>query len=284
MPRRFGVVTTCSASGWEEYGARMAQSFLEYFPEDVRLYLYADFKVRLIDDRLEVRRIPEGCADLVAFQNEHSVFDFAGGQGIADSRHDTAYNGNVIWNALKFSHKVFTVEHAVLNAEEDVMIWLDADTVAFDHLSRDLLESTIPANCMLGYLGRSWKYSEWGYVAYNLAHPATRQFASAMASMFRSGSIYSLKEWHDSYVFDVVRTYFERCLGAQDHNISQAVSDLDHVFVNCELGRYLDHLKGARKAEGRSRARDLRMHDDVAYWQGPQGDGPSRPAAEAEAK
>ena len=280
MARRFGVLTTCSAGGWDEYGSRMVESCLKFLPEGVRLYLYTDFKVRRPSDRLVVRKIPEVCPDLVEFQNTHGVFDFATGGGVAESQHDTAYNSHIIWNALKFSHKVFTVEHAVLNAEdEDVMVWLDADTLAFDRLDQDLLEATIPASCMLGYLGRSWKYSECGYVAYNLGHPATRMFASAMASMYKSGSVYSLKEWHDSYVFDVMREFFERNLGVQNHNISRDVAEFDHVFVNCELGRRLDHLKGPRKAQGRSRARDLHTHDDIAYWQVPPSDADGPPVA-----
>jgi hypothetical protein len=166
-----------------------------------------------------------------------------------------------------FSFKVFTVEHAVLNAEEDeVMVWLDADSLAFDSVDADLLESTIPADAMLGYLGRSWKYSECGYVAYNLGHPATAAFVTAVADMYRTGAIFSLKEWHDSYVFDVVREHFEQRLGAHTFNISADVADLDHVFVNSDLGRRIDHLKGGRKSEGRSRSSDLQRHADVAYW------------------
>jgi hypothetical protein len=75
-----------------------------------------------------------------------------------------------------------------------------------------------------------------------------------------------LKEWHDSYVFDVVREHFEQRLGAHTFNISADVADLDHVFVNSDLGRRIDHLKGGRKSEGRSRSSDLQRHADVAYW------------------
>lgn len=265
--RRFAVVTTCSEAGWKEYASKMVESVLEHFPAQVRVYLYVDFKVRISDPRLVVRQIPELCTDLVAFQNRLSALDFGRGERAGARGHEKAFDGPMIWNARKFSFKVFTVEHAVLNAEEDeVMVWLDADSLAFDSVDADLLESTIPADAMLGYLGRSWKYSECGYVAYNLGHPATAAFVTAVADMYRTGAIFSLKEWHDSYVFDVVREHFEQRLGAHTFNISADVADLDHVFVNSDLGRRIDHLKGGRKSEGRSRSSDLQRHADVAYW------------------
>lgn len=270
--RRFAIVTTCSEAGWAEYGANMVRSVLAHFPAEVRIYLYVDFKVRLSHDRLVVRQIDEHCPDLVAFQNRLSALDFGRGERLAARGHEKGFDAEMIWNARKFSFKVFTVEHAVLGAaDDDVVVWLDADSLAFDTVDQDLLESTAPIDLMLGYLGRSWKYSECGYVAYNQRHPMTDAFVRAVADMYRTGSIFSLKEWHDSYVFDVVRAHFEQRLGVQTHNISQGVGDLDHVFVNSELGRHIDHLKGGRKGEGRSRASDIKAHSDVAYWAAPEG-------------
>jgi len=281
VSKTFGVVTTCSQQGWGEYGSKMVNGFLKHFPEDVRLYLYVDFKKPIAHERVIVRSIPELCADLVAFQDETARFDFARGERVCHSGHEVAYDASLIWNARKFSFKVFVVEHAVLNAAEDVMIWLDADSVAFDDVPLELLDATIPADCMIGYLGRSWKYSECGYVAYNTARPLTRRFVSSVAGMYRTGAIYSLKEWHDSYVFDVVRREFETRLGARSFNISKDVADIDHVFVNSEIGRHVDHLKGGRKADGHSRPGDVVRHADVAYWATVAGSAVTTAAAEA---
>ena len=264
--RRYAVVTTCSEAGWSEYASKMVASLLEHFPKSVSIYLYVDFRVKLSDPRLVVRMIDETCPDLVDFHNRLSALDFGRGARIASRGHEKAFDAAMLWNARKFSFKVFSVEHAVLNSDEDVMIWLDADSLAFDAVSEDLLGSTIPETAMAGYLGRSWKYSECGYVAYNKHHPLTEAFVRAVADMYRTGSVFSLKEWHDSYVFDVVREHFELRLGASTFNISSAVANLDHVFVNSDLGRHIDHLKGGRKEEGHSRPKDVQRHADVAYW------------------
>jgi hypothetical protein len=41
-----------------------------------------------------------------------------------------------------------------------------------------------------------------------------------------------------------------------------------HPFINSELGRYMDHVKGKRKEQGMSRAKEIIMHTDHPYWQG----------------
>ena len=46
-----------------------------------------------------------------------------------------------------------------------------------------------------------------------------------------------------------------------------------HVFVNSELGLYMDHMKGNRKTKGTSVKNDLRQNpnvkvnvQDIEYW------------------
>jgi hypothetical protein len=40
-----------------------------------------------------------------------------------------------------------------------------------------------------------------------------------------------------------------------------------HVFVNSELGKYIDHMKGDRKLKGSSSKKDLKTDiTNVDYW------------------
>jgi hypothetical protein len=40
-----------------------------------------------------------------------------------------------------------------------------------------------------------------------------------------------------------------------------------HVFVNSQLGQYMDHMKGDRKAKGSSTKKDLKGNiTNVDYW------------------
>lgn len=77
------------------------------------------------------------------------------------------------------------------------------------------------------------------------------------AALYKQDLLFRQREFHDSYLFDVIRRRFER-RGCQTYDIAQGIGrDAGHVFVNSPLGRYMDHMKGERKAEGASWPSDL---------------------------
>ena len=271
MSRAIAFVTTCSRDGWAEYGQRFAESFLKCFPPQARLYFYIDFKAPLRNERVVFRSIPKECRELLEFHDGLGRFPFARGRQVARSSHEIAHNPSLMWNAFKFSFKVFCVQHAVATASEDAIVWIDADTFAFAEIPWSVIEETVPADCMVSYLGRARTYTETGYIGYNLRHPLTLQFINTVVEMYTSGALFSLKEWHDCYIWDSTRLAFEQSFGVNNFNISADCAELDHPFVNCVLGRYLDHMKGFdRKEAGRSKLTDLKTHADVGYWSAAQ--------------
>ena len=265
MNRSYAFVSTCSHEGWKEYGEKFVASFIEFYPEDTHLYMYVDFKPTIRNDRVTYRDIVL-CDGLDDFQSNLKGLSFGRGKFIVSDLHAQAHSPQIIWNASKFSYKVFSVEHCVRHSIEDVVTWVDADTIAFRAIDRELISSLIPPYCLLNYLGRGEKYTECGYVSYNRQHPLCAKFVSNFAELFRSGAIFSMKEWHDSYIFDLLRYVYEQFYSVTNYNISSDVMEYDHVFINSSLGGYLDHLKGPRKIEGRSRAADLKANHATAYW------------------
>jgi hypothetical protein len=73
-----------------------------------------------------------------------------------------------------------------------------------------------------------------------------------------------MEEWHDSYVFEQIRLRTNpRAL-----NWTQGVIRGEgHPLINSEWGAYLDHLKGDRKTQGKSKPSDLRVERKEAYWE-----------------
>lgn len=112
-------------------------------------------------------------------------------------------------------------------------------------ITADYLDLLIPEDCLLSYLGRNMPWtSECGFVGYN-----SRRFLQAFRSMYVTGDIFKLDEWHDSFVFDHLRTHWKH--GGYFHNISRDVGD-KHVWPDSILGVRMKHLKGpARKRHGR---------------------------------
>ena len=115
--------------------------------------------------------------------------------------------------------------------------------------------------------GYRLKYSECGFVGYNLRHPAIRDFFAAFKAFYTTDKVLKQREYHDSWLFDLVRKGFER-KGYRTHDIGEGVGlEAGHVFVNSQLGNYMDHMKGNRKSEGSSRPSDLIAQREEAYWQ-----------------
>ena len=118
---------------------------------------------------------------------------------------------------------------------------------------------------MLSFLARK-SHSECGFVGYNLRHPAINNFFSQFEQLYTSDSLFREREFHDSYLFDVVRKRFERS-GCKTYDIGEGIGlQAHHVLVNSKLGKYMDHLKGDRKIEGKSFRDDLIVARQESHW------------------
>lgn len=91
--------------------------------------------------------------------------------------------------------------------------------------------------------------------------------------LYVTGGLFDLREYHDSFVFDVLRKDFTQ-RGIRFSNISPELPGKGpgHPFIASELGLYMDHLKGSkRKALGHSLPDDFDrnqgMNASVPYWQ-----------------
>ena len=284
--RIFAAVTTCHAEGWRLYGRHMVESFLLHWPETVSLYVYAEgFAPDLIDPRVVWLDLLAECPNLVAFKERHRDNPMAHGEQarprweVKFRIHNPTYRIKPTlrihktedwglgyrWDAVRFSHKPFSIFDAARRATSDVLFWIDADIRVFADVPLAFLEEVMPPDCFISYLRRP-RFSECGFVGYNLRHPATHAFLAEFESLYTSDALFKEREYHNSFLFDVVRRRLER-RGSASYDIGQGIgSDGGHVFVNSPLGRFMDHMKGERKAEGRSRESDLIVARDEDYW------------------
>jgi hypothetical protein len=123
----------------------------------------------------------------------------------------------------------------------------------------------IPADKELCFLGREGKYTECGLYAMNLRSSMITRFLENFQQMYDHAEqgIFTLDEWHDSFVFDAVR----RNLALVELNWSKGIIRGEgHPLINSEWGAYLDHLKGDRKSLGRSKPSDLKIIRTEPYW------------------
>lgn len=275
--RRFAVVTTCHAAGYETYGRTMVDTFLEHWPHGVPLMLYHEgFAPPSVPGRIEPHDLNAASPELVAFKARHHDNPRAIGQWRPRRRlrlgplsiplpwrvKKAAYR----WDAVRFSHKSYAIFDAARRTDADALIWIDADTRFFADVDVVELAAMMPPDSAVSCLRRP-NHTECGFVVYNLRHPETRRLLAEFEAMYSQDLLFAEYEYHDSYLFDVVRERAE-ARGAHTHDIAEGGGwQASHVLINSRLGRFMDHMKGDRKVDGKSRADDLLVARDEAYWQ-----------------
>ncbi|TDW16554.1 hypothetical protein EV128_1346 [Rhizobium azibense] len=258
------VVTTFHEKGYHQYGKRCVESFLEYWPPDVQLWIYAeDISPDISDPRV---RIFDHNATLLKLQEFRRLFrDNPTANGQNPNGKEEEYNFR--WDAIRFANKVFAVTDAIRRAGgmADQLIWLDADTVSHTKLPHSLLDRLAPCGQQLSaYLNRVG-YPECGWVGYNLNHARILNFADEFEQKYLTGDFLNLNENHDSFVFWKIVTAMKKNREAKFKLLGSRFAK-GHIFINSVLGGYMDHLKGDRKAEGRSRASDLKFRRREMWW------------------
>ena len=271
----YTIITTFHQTGLDQYAQTMIDTFDKHWPQAVPLWVYAEnCRPRVTSSRITVIDLMTACPDLAKFKQDHANNPVANGL-VAKDTHVPFKDNAFKWDAVRFSHKVFAVIHACLCATTDWVIWLDADTKTFQTVPDSFLGEICDPAAMACYLGRREKYhSECGWVAYNLRHPDLRSFMDRWRDLYMTGDLFRLREYHDSFVFDVLRKDFQAQRGTRFTNISPELPGKGpgHPFIASRLGQYMDHMKGAkRKALGHSLPddydRNQGLNSSVPYWQ-----------------
>lgn len=260
------VCTGWSPAGYVEYGRRFFETFDAYWPADVDLVVYGEERVALPSScgrRTEFRLLGEidGCME---FLQRHDNVIARGQAPDATTaakwkpKHYTA-RYNFRFDAWKFCRQGFipfdTFIHMPdrygVGGQRDLLCWLDGDVVTHARVPPRAVENLLPPGKGVAYLGRGAKHSEIGFQLYDVSGldrgegPAAR-----MLEMFRdiyaTDEVFKLKEWHSAFVFDEAR----RRTGVAGHDLTPGGEG--HVWHQSPLRAWTDHLKGKRKAKGRS--------------------------------
>lgn len=254
---KFHVVTTMNAQGWEETGRRMAQSFMERWPDEAKpLTIYAEgFDVDMLD--MEVRRLPAWMAEFKSLHDRNPV-----AKGIRNGAYDYRFD------AVKFAHKVAAVTDFGLSLTDGVMIWLDADTYTHADVTADWLEGLFPEPAYIAWLDRARAHPEAGFVMYRASHPYHRNFMESYRNLYTTGELFRLPETNDCTALQHVVTakVMNRKI-PPPLSLSGEARNTGHVLANSQLSSRIDHLKGPRKAIGRTpKHQRFMIKDGNPYW------------------
>ena len=264
------VVTSCSAKGWGQYGNQCAASFVQFWPQSIQLHVVSEDPVEALPGipyqayYWPLSGFDVGVDNFLA-KNANTMWVHGRGDsprppGIAPRwRDNSGYNFR--FDAYKFSKKVFAIALVAEQLRAGRLLWLDADTKTFAPVPADLPDRVLPTAYALSCLARVGYHSECGFVGYNLESTGALPFIRAFAALYIQETVFELAEWHDSWVFDWLRNKMLTSTYAIPHKST------GHPFINSELGKYMDHLKGRRKDKGRSQRVEQIIHKRVPYWQ-----------------
>jgi hypothetical protein len=275
---KYSAVTTFHQAGYNQYAQKFLKTFITNWPKDLTLYAYAeDCPVTEDSPNLIVRDLHQSSQDLVKFKERWKNVPKANGNILSDpvrgKRRDS--NKSFKWDAVRFSHKVYSIFHCAQNSQADVLIWMDADMVCHSPITMNDIISLVPIEKDICYLGREGKFPECGLYTLNLTSEPVKDFLKEFQRVYddAENGIFLMDEWHDSFVFEKV---LKKSKNLKILNWSSGLGDLrpsstnslgeGHPLINSKWGAYLDHLKGSRKKTGKSLPTDIKVNRKEAYW------------------
>jgi hypothetical protein len=154
---------------------------------------------------------------------------------------------------------------------------MDADTFVHSDWSYDQFLELLPKTSWITYVGRgkgSQTWPECGFYGLNLKDHACKDFMKEFERMYEDANngIFTLEEWHDSYVFGyILNTFKKTAPNVLDYSAEMYLKEAKtggggHPLINSALGQWIDHMKGDRKNTGKSLSKDLMVNRKEGYW------------------
>jgi hypothetical protein len=238
---QYTVLSSLNMSYWETVGNINVVLLDERWPRDIPIHLYYD--------NLDIKTIPERktlsprlswvnfyklCPEYLEFADKWKDNIKANGGPEKDFR----------YNAVKFAHKTFAIWHQAKQVTTGWLIWIDCDITTINQVDVPFLQTVCPENKMVSYIGRPNRYSECGWMAFNMNHPEIRRWMSEWETMYTSGSFINEKQTHDSWLFDQLRLKWDQPLFFDLNSVEPSDSN---PLGNSLLQHHFHHEKGDNK-------------------------------------
>jgi hypothetical protein len=274
------VVTTFHPAGLTKYGQRFLDSFAARVDKRIKLLVYAeDCKPNNPDpNRIEIIDAKQALPKLNAFKEKYKNDPKANGIPPDDikARRPRDWNKKFKWDAVRFANKTYAVFDAC-DKGKDWVVWMDADSYIHSQWSYEDFIALLPEDKWLTYVGRgkgSQTWPECGFYGLNLNHPICSLFLVEFELMYEDAEnrMFKLEEWHDSYIFgEVLNQTLVANPDVLDYSANMYLKEAKtggggHPLINGPLGKWIDHMKGVRKDEGRSRSKDIMVNRTEDYW------------------
>lgn len=260
---RIAVVTTCNREGYNNYGRKCIDTFVNNWRGNFDLYFYDEnIGVENINPNVVIRQFPSWFTD---WKKLHENNLTAHGRDKVVNRRGRVYDYR--YDAVRFSHKIAAVTDMINILAENMehvdpvnlfvdayeyLIWLDSDIVTHDTVTREWLEPILPKeNNLISWLERDNKYPECGFFILDCKHKLFFNFMNYLKGVYSTNIVFNYPETHDSFVIEHIVKNVYSSLKPLDISGPKARKST-HPFVQSVLGEKMDHLKGNIKYKGKT--------------------------------
>jgi hypothetical protein len=248
---KYSVITSFSQNCYDNHAHIFIRTFNEFFADDIELLIYSEDDLDIPLDKIRsTTKIYNLYNESKKYNEYFSKFEnneYTSGRKKKDGTYwktkalEEKYNYR--FDANKFCKKVFSVEDGMNKASSKKIIWIDADTFFFTHVTSSMLDNIIPSDKCCSFLGRNKVYTECGFVSYNCAYSKARRLIQSLAHMYVTGEFMKEPEWHDSFLWDICR---KNIMTEEDWYDLPSRHD-GRPWDSSDLSKFSSHMKGAIK-------------------------------------
>ena len=284
MQQNITVVTTFHKPGLDLYAQRFLDSFAQNVAKAIKLVVYAEDcdPVNPDPEQITILDAKNELPKLNRFKERWRDDPKANGipPDEIKARRPRDWNKKFKWDAVRFANKTYAVFDACdkYYGTGNWVVWMDADSYIHSPWSLKEFRELLPYNSWLTYVGRgkgSQTWPECGFYGINMNHPVGCTFVEDFERMYEDAEngIFTLEEWHDSYVFGELlnKNFADFKDKALDYSADMYLREAKtggggHPLINGPLGKFMDHMKGGRKQKGKSDAKDIMVNRTEDYW------------------
>ena len=228
------LVTTCNKDGFERYGHRVLEGW-KHWPVGTELWWYTE-GFSLPKDK------PDGIVEV----------DIASLPKLAEfkTKHAHYKAPNYLFDVVRFANKVYAME-AALSDYAGIGVWLDADCVTRKDIAPGYIEGHLQ-DAYAALFKRRGMYTETGFWIVDCSHSAHKAVMEMWLAWYETGAFKGLANWTDCETLDATIRRFEKDGLIKTVSLSGKFENDMHPMAKSELGKTIDHCKGARKAKGYS--------------------------------
>lgn len=233
--KTFACVTTFNESYYNDIAYAMIKTYKKFWPKNINLYAYIEnfsLPVNALASNVKQYDIHEKCDP-----NLQNILDWRG-------NHFTR----------GFLYKTYSIIHAAKNIKEDVLIYLDADSITYNHITETFLESLLPSNALASYMGVTMhkgnkeENAETCIFLLDKTHAGFQNFINHYEDIYESRDIGDKNRFskpHDTWAFTecVQRA---KTQGHYVHDLNPARKS-QSPLKKTVLGEYFRHFKAKRK-------------------------------------